>query len=444
MNRQSKPLLSKSSSTRRGPGTPGWHRTIIIVLGLFVCLMFWANLQLIKAPASHSRSSSSLRVLPQFTFPKYPVVSGAGKRLENPSPEIEAWNTWADEPMIGSYRFDDKIRIHNPQIDLQSYYHDIRPDFSQFISASASQQPLKLTSTKFPDPDGVTLTRKGNKFAASGVKHNQDRAIMITFGETDFWIGLFDGHGYHGHITSQYCSLSFSEQLIQQHSQMQSNEDVSPADIVKTIFNTIQISMPVIPEAGTTGISMWKRDNHLCISNVGDSKAFVVSFDRKNPTSSVQIIYETKPHKPDLPQERARIESMGGTVLDAPMPGESARLLIPNLQDPDLSMALAMSRSLGDQDGTKYGLSSEPTTDVIDLQSLDKSHDYFAVAASDGLLDHVRVEKVAIDFAVALVSNNNLLLTAEKLIYESSHGWAMLPIGGYRDDISVSMHRIRL
>lgn len=452
MNRQSKPMLSKSS-IRRGAGTPDWHwhRIIILVLGLFICLMFWANLQLIESPTSNNRSSSSFRALGQFTFPKYPVASKIGKKLENPSPEIEAWNTWAEEPMTGSYKFDDKIRIHHPFMDLQSYYHDVRPDFSQFshfgvtksASASVSLQPLKLTNAEFPESDGVVLTRKGNKFAASGVKYNQDRVILVTFGETDWWIGLFDGHGYHGHVTSQYCSMEFAKQLIQQQSQIVS--DKNPTDIVETIFNNIQLSMPVIPEAGTTGISILKRNKQLYISNIGDSKAFVASFDPQNPTisSSIKMLYETKAHKPDLPEERARIESMGGTVLDAPMPGESARLLIPNVENPDMSMALAMSRSLGDQDGTRYGLSSEPTTDILDLESLDKSREYFVVAASDGLLDHASQQKVAIDFASAL-SSSNPLETAEKLILESSHGWAMLPIGGYRDDISVAMHRIRL
>jgi serine/threonine protein phosphatase PrpC len=394
------------------------------VTGLFICV----NLRMMSLPLEGSRS---LRGLPIFSFPEYPEAFSRTRSIEKRH-EIEAWDKWAESPVVGSYQFDKGTAIHYPHMDLQSHYHDTKPNLSM--------TSLFLKDMAFPEKDAAVLTRKGNKFNASGVKSNQDRVVVLSFPNQDWWIGLFDGHGFFGHATSQYASLEFPKRLLE----VTTKSTANPEEDIKGIFRDIQNSMPLVPEAGSTAISLWKRQDQLYISNVGDSTAFVASYD---DVGNVQLLYTTKPHKPDTPEERARILSMGGEVIEAPMPGASARLLIADEKHPENSMALAMSRSLGDHEGAKFGLSPEPTTDVLDLKGFDQKKNYMVVAASDGLLDKVNAIDVAKSFAQSFLPSNPLLPleAAEKLILQSSEAWRMEMYGQeYRDDISVAVHRLRL
>mmetsp|Transcript_9825 Transcript_9825/g.20414 ORF Transcript_9825/g.20414 Transcript_9825/m.20414 type:complete len:226 (-) Transcript_9825:1084-1761(-) len=224
--------------------------------------------------------------------------------------------------------------------------------------------------------------------------------------------------------------------------------------MLKAIFLDINKSMHSLPKiaasAGCTGISVLKRGNSLYISNVGDSVGFVARYNKSK--KSLEIIYSTKPHKPDSPSERKRIEEAGGRVIDPPFQGMSARLAIP-MENGMSEMALAMSRSFGDFDGEKVGLSVEPDTDVINLSQFDKSKEYFVVAATDGLIDFAQLseEEVAIAMAKAIsdeedeshVSSRFVSArgteAARELILKSSKMWS----SNYRDDISLVAHKIR-
>jgi serine/threonine protein phosphatase PrpC len=179
---------------------------------------------------------------------------------------------------------------------------------------------------------------------------------------------------------------------------------------------------------------------------VGDSKAFVVSVDQKR---KVQVVYSTKPHKPNDPLERQRIEGMGGQVQEPPAPQYSARVMIP-LGGPFMDvLGLAMSRSLGDFEGHPYGIIADPTTDVITLTELDSKLDYMVILASDGLLDRVSELEIASQMAASQLltpkSPISSLQAAEQLILQSSQAWMRDFIGAsYRDDISLAVQRLRI
>jgi serine/threonine protein phosphatase PrpC len=198
---------------------------------------------------------------------------------------------------------------------------------------------LFLKDMAFPEKDAAVLTRKGNNANASGVTFNQDWVVVLSFPNQDCWIGLFDGHGFFGHATSQYASLEFLKRLLE----VTTKSTANPEEDIKGIFRDIQNSMPLVSEARSTTISLWKRQDQLYISNVGDSTAFVASYDDVGNVGNVQLLYTTKPHKLYTPKERAHILSMGGEVIEAPMQGASARLLITDEKYPENPMALAMS-----------------------------------------------------------------------------------------------------
>ncbi len=386
------------------------------------------------------------------TLPELPVISVPPLDPVSRQPlNMTEFDRWANTPMVGSYLLHRKgddgdavARIHMPWMDLQSFYHQQRFHDSQSLDPSAT------VGTLFSSPDCAVLTRKGNKFSQTGVSSNQDRIATLDYVTTDsnvneFWMGLFDGHGELGHAVSHFALSEFQRRIELLRHQSRSVEETKKA--LTKLFLSVNENLPNIPGSGSTGISIWKLKDQLYVSNVCDSKAFVVSVD--STRKHVKVIYTTKPHKPDDPEERKRIEGMGGQIQEAPAPGYSARLLIPMGESPLDVMGLAMSRSLGDFDGQPYGLIAEPRTDAISLSSLDARLDYLVILASDGLLDKVSEIEIAQEMALSqLLSPAGKFLpleAAEYLILKSSAAWSSDPYGqGYRDDISLAVHRLRI
>ena len=105
---------------------------------------------------------------------------------------------------------------------------------------------------------------------------------------------------------------------------------------------------------------MYIIGDRFLAANAGDTRIIIGT--RKG------FSFLTKDHKPDLPEEKARIESLGGRVL--------------SYGAPRVEGILAMSRALGDT-GLKPYVSSEPR---IVEGYLGKENDY-AVLACDGVWD---------------------------------------------------------
>ena len=100
----------------------------------------------------------------------------------------------------------------------------------------------------------------------------------------------------------------------------------------------------------TTSIIIQIDRNIIYTANVGDSQSFIFSYDKMN--HSVQLVYETKKHKADIPSERTRIERMGGHIDIPPVNeqlingvhmGVSSRVVVPDSFGG--AITLAMSRA---------------------------------------------------------------------------------------------------
>jgi hypothetical protein len=100
------------------------------------------------------------------------------------------------------------------------------------------------------------------------------------------------------------------------------------------------------------------------------------------------VVYQNRKHKPHLPDERQRIENAGGIVkipLSLLRGGgssindgiqESSRIIIPNKNGNAFGgMALAMSRSIGDVEGKRVGLTAEPEIDMWDVNDWKRQFD---------------------------------------------------------------------
>lgn len=374
---------------------------------------------------------------------------------------VEEWEQETQNPMTGLYRYSSISTIQLPTADLEVE----GPKFKH-TQADASYQVRDPSNSN----DIVILTRQGHKYNQEDRKRtpNQDRVLVLSRrDDSDWWMGLFDGHGYYGHLVSQYVSSEFARGInkewegenFQRSSKITSSKQKSIAvvNVLKDLCLEINKSMPgFMSYGGSTGISLLKRDDLLYISNVGDSVAFVASYDKTQ--NKIKIMYSTKPHKPDTPKERQRIEANGGRVVDPPFEGATARLVIPvQIGSQMMEYGLAMSRSFGDHEGEKVGLSVEPDTDVLDISQFDKNLDYVVVAVTDGLVDFDKLteQEVAVAIAKALSAEEDRVNTdhplvsalgneaAKKLIMKSSRMWDAGP-DNYRDDISIVAHKLRL
>jgi protein phosphatase PTC2/3 len=188
--------------------------------------------------------------------------------------------------------------------------------------------------------------------------------------------------------------------------------------------------------AGTTACVALLRDNILTCANAGDSRAVLARKQAKqNPESapSWQAIDLTKDQNPDLPEEQARIERMGGYVSPPPEPGLSARVW---LDAACTQIGLAMARSIGDHAVKPIGVIAEP---VVTQHTITDDDD-FLILASDGVWEFISSQE-----AVDVVAGNldkGATGACQALIETAAAKWHDEE-GDYRDDITALVIRLQ-
>eukprot|EP00934_Nitzschia_sp_Nitz4_P000205 Nitzschia sp. Nitz4//scaffold116_size91068//49637//54838//NITZ4_004959-RA/size91068-snap-gene-0.7-mRNA-1//1//CDS//3329533581//205//frame0 len=453
------------------------------------------------------------------TISKTPFVPQPYPPVQNADSSIlySNWDKWATKPDTGSFVYGQESSssssssqyvLHFPMADLDTIYG----------TAQSMKQLQSFTKSSFPSSECILLTRKGNKLPFTGVGANQDRIGVMHHhhqptssneeeeqqqqqeleANADWWMGLFDGHGPYGHAVSQMALYEMGRMFVEYTAATttatttatrattgsgKKRDEASLQQHMQSVFASLNAQIPDLNSSGSTGISIMKLGHQLILSTLGDSIALVVGFHPSDP-ENVHWVYQSQPHKPDVPEERQRIEAAGGQVQLPMEPGYSARFVyplpIPKGDDMDtvhdgiagqdsspyhhhhhqpLMAALAMSRCLGDLDGIPYGLSAEPRTTVLDLTTLSRDEIYFVLVATDGLMDVLPTLGVAQGIAKtdwmrkeSRNNNNNNnnnnednlapIELAEVAIQQASHMWT--PDGrGYRDDISLAIHKLR-
>ncbi|XAR58577.1 Phosphoprotein phosphatase [Bertholletia excelsa] len=167
-------------------------------------------------------------------------------------------------------------------------------------------------------------------------------------------------------------------------------------------------------DSGSTAAVILKADDQILVANVGDSKAVLCSeefqslsetkanllrlYRQRRQNGAIRPIKYfdgfklaasngmphfsakelTRDHHPDRADEKARVESAGGRVLEW---GGVARV----------NGRLAVSRAIGDVSFKSYGVISAP--EVTDWQPL-TSNDTYLVAASDGIFEKLSPQDV--------------------------------------------------
>jgi serine/threonine protein phosphatase PrpC len=371
------------------------------------------------------------------------------------------------------------------------------------LSSSEPLAPLESSGNKYAG----TLTLIGYKGGPLESQVNQDRAFCVApyhwneeqqqkeqreqqeshellaegYPHDRQLLGVFDGHANLGEKVSQYTLTELPKLLatkLKQHKQKgrssssdKEDEQTIQQALIET-FVEIDKSAPAEISGGCTASVMYQDGPKIYIANAGDSRSFVAVYRAQSQT--VSIVYISREDKPELPDERARVERMGGQVY-LPLRGTSRVLYM----DPETGTqsGLAMSRSIGDWEAGKLGVIPNPIVDVVNIPELveeqltsagdncmatmdamdttispeclesDIDDVYvFAVSATDGLMDFATPEVVAQTVATSLFAEDgpHLLTALEQLIYMAAQGWDQAKQGRYRDDIALVVAQLRI
>ena len=136
---------------------------------------------------------------------------------------------------------------------------------------------------------------------------------------------------------------------------------------------------------GTTSTVCYMHGPDIWTACSGDSRA-VKGMNRNGTVVAADL---SNDHKPELPEEKARILAAGGTVTPSGPDGRPSRMYA------DGHVGLAMSRSLGDGLCKDYGCIPDPEVQQFTLRLPPKSGpqgeevDSFLIVASDGVWEFI-------------------------------------------------------
>lgn len=201
------------------------------------------------------------------------------------------------------------------------------------------------------------------------------------------FFGVFDGHG--GSKISKYLKNNLPDFFIPKLKKNIYKNNESVSTYINGVYNFLQENLKnkhtkIAEHCGSTaciGINLinHKNKNILWMVNVGDSRG--VLCDKTG--EAVQL---TVDHKPNLPDEKKRIENLGGQIT---YDGSEWRI-----------KSLSLSRAFGDLDCCPY-VTHLPNIYRYKINSKDK----FLIIACDGLWDALSNEN-AVEFIKKLQLKN--------------------------------------
>jgi len=254
-------------------------------------------------------------------------------------------------------------------------------------------------------------------------KQNQDALVLHQLPTGEVLLSVFDGHGEEGKTVSNHFQKRIPKFLATCSSFAQpetTGQAIREAleQVEKEIVDDVHVDTTL---SGSTGVVTVVRGQKLYVANVGDSRAI---FGVRDPSSTSKAFVArdiTIDHKPDHPEERKRIQEVGGRVfsvkfddgIDGP-----ARVWLSYADLP----GLAMSRSLGDTIAKEAGVVSKADLFEVDLTAEHR----FMVVATDGLWEFMSSQEV-VDIVAKYANSDSPDPEAavEELVEESARRWRM-------------------
>eukprot|EP00416_Gambierdiscus_australes_P024749 CAMPEP_0171068810 /NCGR_PEP_ID=MMETSP0766_2-20121228/8785_1 /TAXON_ID=439317 /ORGANISM="Gambierdiscus australes, Strain CAWD 149" /LENGTH=391 /DNA_ID=CAMNT_0011525159 /DNA_START=105 /DNA_END=1280 /DNA_ORIENTATION=+ len=260
---------------------------------------------------------------------------------------------------------------------------------------------------------------------------NQDSWSVLKVDGNYSIYGVYDGHGQKGHDVSNFVKDNLPKLMIRdqrfktgQMSEMCTDAFKRMQSLIFTMDSTGKLSAQM---SGTTATIVIHdhTENQLTISHVADSTAVLGQFEDESK-KKVKGIPLTRDHKPNLKDEKARIEKAGGRVVFDGYANH--RVYAKNGRYPGLNMSRCLGDLLGHQEA---GCTSVPEVTERQLTPLD----YCLLLCSDGVWEFITPQE-----AVQIVSKygpNKAMPAAEYLAKEAWDRWIQEEGGAVVDDITV-------
>jgi serine/threonine protein phosphatase PrpC len=226
---------------------------------------------------------------------------------------------------------------------------------------------------------------------------NQDDFVVVIDPNCKL-LGVFDGHGMHGHEISNFIHKAFPkhffkgsnrlEALMSSFSKVQNdlvnycNSSQAEFDCALSGSTATLLYLEDDPSELKTeknekkGKKSRKSSKKIIVAHVGDSRAVL----GRRVGGKITAVDLTRDHKPNLPDEMSRIFQAGGEVrkMEEDMPH---RVFFKGKHYP----GIAMSRTVGDLLAQTIGVVCSPEVNSFDLLE----NDEFLIACSDGVWEFI-------------------------------------------------------
>lgn len=227
----------------------------------------------------------------------------------------------------------------------------------------------------WPEPVALKETASGYASAAQGRRPYQEDSYILNRipmrggREGPLLAGVFDGHG------GSECSSFLRDKMLYMLGDAAGRDPASDwAALMKRTIVTLDDSFARVSGVqhvgSTAAVAVVDHKKTIWTANVGDSRIVLV----KKGGRAVPLTID---HKPDAPEERARIEGTPG--------GFVRHFGVPRAQG-----ILAMSRSVGDHALRPYVICAPDASSM----NIDPEKDAFLVIASDGFFDVMSNEEL--------------------------------------------------
>uniref|UniRef100_A0A7S1MMI9 PPM-type phosphatase domain-containing protein n=1 Tax=Alexandrium catenella TaxID=2925 RepID=A0A7S1MMI9_ALECA len=266
---------------------------------------------------------------------------------------------------------------------------------------------------------------------------NQDSWFVLKVEKEFSMYAVFDGHGQKGHDVSNFVKENLPKLIIRDPRFKGNVEEVEKKEMLVACFKKTQSLISVMDRtkalsaqmSGTTATVVVHdhTKQKLLVSHVADSSA-VLGKCKKGAGGQLQLeaTQLTRDHKPNLKDERARIEKNGGRVVFDGYANH--RIYAKNARYPGLNMSRCLGDLMGHQD---CGITAEPEVSVFAIEA---DH-HVLLVCSDGVW-----EFISPDDAVKIVADfppHKAMQAAERLAKEAWDRWIKEEGGAVVDDITV-------
>mmetsp|Transcript_52281 Transcript_52281/g.96290 ORF Transcript_52281/g.96290 Transcript_52281/m.96290 type:complete len:385 (-) Transcript_52281:38-1192(-) len=331
-----------------------------------------------------------------------------------------------DRGLIGGWSSDGILELFGNAQDRKFSLASSQTDNNETSFANKSMQQLGGQLDPVNCGYGYTC-RKGLKPESP----NQDSwTIMKVDGDFSIY-GVFDGHGQAGHDVSNFVKETMPKLIVKDGRFKTAEQPRMLADVFKKTQSLVATSDKLnklrAQMSGTTAtVAIQDHINQkLTLAHVADSSAVLGTFTTPLK-QAIRAIRLTRDHKPNLQDEKERIESNGGRVVFDGY--KNHRVFAKKGRYPGLNMSRCIGDLLGHMDA---GLTCAPEVTEKVISPLD----HVLLICSDGVWEFIEPLE-AVDI-VTQYPAEKAIQAAERLAKEAWDRWILEEGGAVVDDITV-------